>query len=55
LNKEEWRKQIDAFLAQMTDDVIESSLRRQPTEIQQYRMQEIVNTLKERRSILWTI
>lgn len=49
LNAEDWNKQIDTFLAKMTDEVIEESLNRQPAEIRKYAAANIVNTLKERR------
>lgn len=49
LSKEDWSKAIDTFLSRMTDDVLEQSLRRQPVEIQQYRMSEIISKLKAKR------
>ncbi|MBD0294232.1 MAG: BamA/TamA family outer membrane protein, partial [Flavisolibacter sp.] len=49
LSKEDWRRQVDTFLTQMTDDVLATSLSRQPKEIQQYHSQFVINTLKKRR------
>lgn len=49
LSAQDWQRTIDSFLLQMTDEVIEASLRQQPLEIQQYRASEIVNKLKGRR------
>ena len=50
LSEEDWRLQIDSFLAGMTDAVIEQSLHNQPREIQQYSMNSIIETLKKRRA-----
>ncbi len=50
LSEQDWTRQIDSFLLQMTDDVIEEGLNKQPKEIQGFAMNNIANTLKERRS-----
>ncbi|GAB4092988.1 bifunctional metallophosphoesterase/BamA family protein [Flaviaesturariibacter terrae] len=49
LSEEQWMKQTDSFLAQMTDEVIERALRQQPQEVQGANMEKIIRTLKERR------
>ena len=49
LSAQEWEQEVDIFLAAMTDKVIENALHQQPQEIQGYRMNNIINTLKERR------
>lgn len=49
LSEEDWNRQVDTFLTAMTDSVIETALRYQPREIQQFSASKIVNTLKERR------
>ncbi|MEI6950317.1 BamA/TamA family outer membrane protein [Paraflavisolibacter sp. H34] len=49
LSEADWKVQIDTFLARMTDAVIDSSLRRQPKEIQGYSLPRITRTLKQRR------
>jgi hypothetical protein len=50
LSEQEWTSQIDSFLLQMTDEVIEEALQKQPREIQGFAAKDIINTLKERRS-----
>src|SRR5207248_10721061 len=50
LSREQWTMQIDTFLNAMTSEMIESALQQQPFEIQQYSKQNIINTLKRRRS-----
>jgi hypothetical protein len=50
LAEQDWRVQIDSFLLQITDEVIEEGLKKQPLEIQGFAMNDIINTLKERRS-----
>ena len=49
LSQSDWEYAIDTFLTQMTDRVIEASLRRQPIEIQKYSAGKITQTLKNRR------
>lgn len=49
LTADDWKKQIDSFLMNMTDDAIDKALNQQPYEIRRYSMQNIINTLKERR------
>jgi len=50
LSEDDWRKQIDTFLTQMTDEVIEQALNQQPDEVRQFAAQDIIATLKERRT-----
>ena len=52
LTQDEWRQATEAFLAAMTDAVIEEALREQPYEIHHLRMNEIINKLKDRRKYL---
>lgn len=52
LTWDQWKIQIDSFLTSMTDEVIETALKQQPPEIQQYSASKIVNTLKARRKYL---
>ena len=49
LSEEDWKRQIDAFLKSMNDNVIEEALHRQPYEIQSFSAPKIVSILKERR------
>ncbi|MBK5271235.1 MAG: hypothetical protein JJE22_09495, partial [Bacteroidia bacterium] len=50
INQEDWKKMVDAFLAKMTDSLIEKALHRQPKEIEELpRNQEIIQKLKDRR------
>jgi hypothetical protein len=49
LSEAEWSAQIDTVLAAMTDQVIESAMRLQPKEVQPFRMNELIATLKKRR------
>ncbi|MCU7551696.1 BamA/TamA family outer membrane protein [Chitinophagaceae bacterium LB-8] len=49
LSADDWQKQLDTFLMKMTDDVITTSLMRQPKEIQQFSANKIIQTLKEKR------
>ncbi|MDB5196095.1 MAG: hypothetical protein JWP88_465 [Flaviaesturariibacter sp.] len=49
LSAEQWDKQLDTFIAAMTDDVIERALHQQPQEIQKYSAEKIINTLKDKR------
>jgi hypothetical protein len=49
LGEKDWREGAEKVLALMTDSLIEASLRRQPVEIQGYRMESIIAKLKERR------
>ena len=52
LTKSDWTRQADSFITNMSDDVIESALRKQPPEIFPYSGNEITQTLKERRNYL---
>ncbi|MGZ8523742.1 MAG: BamA/TamA family outer membrane protein [Chitinophagaceae bacterium] len=52
LTEQDWKAATDKFLSQMTDEVIEKALARQPKEIQYLSVDKIVNTLKERRKHL---
>jgi hypothetical protein len=52
LDEQTWNNEIDKFLASMTDNVIESALAKQPVEIQKFKADDIVNTLKGRRNYL---
>ena len=49
LDEKAWQQHIDTFLNAMTDEVIETALRQQPKEIQDFDMNEIIGKLKERR------
>lgn len=49
LNAEDWKKATAAFVALMTDDLIEKAVRLQPKEIHQYSVQSIINKLKKRK------
>ncbi len=49
LDEDVWRNHIDTFLAAMTDEVIEKSLHLQPAEVQQYSMNKVINTLKNKK------
>lgn len=50
LTEDEWMRQVDTFLSKMTDAVIETAINRQPREIRGYHGDELIRTLKERRS-----
>jgi hypothetical protein len=50
LNEADWSRQVDEFIASMTDDVIEKAMRRQPKEIQEFAAITIANTLKNKRN-----
>jgi hypothetical protein len=50
LSEQDWRRQIDTFLNEMTDSVIERALHEQPKEIQKYSAADIISTLKKRRN-----
>jgi hypothetical protein len=52
LNREDWEKEADSFIADMTDSVIESAIGMQPPEIFPYSGPQIIATLKERRKYL---
>ncbi len=49
LNENEWKTAVDTFVNAMTDGVIESAMRRQPTEIQNLHADDIAAKLKKRR------
>jgi hypothetical protein len=52
LSKADWEQQADTFIAQMTDSVIETAIKKQPPEIFPYSGPQIINTLRERRKYL---
>ena len=45
LNQEDWKKEIDHFLSEMTDEVIEKAINKQPGEIQSYEAKKIIEKL----------
>ncbi len=49
LSAEQWKLEIDTFLAGMTDEVIEAAMRQQPREVYQFSAKKIAETLKKRR------
>lgn len=50
INEDEWKKAMEAFLAKMTDNLIENALHQQPKEIQAMpRNREIIQKLEDRR------
>ena len=49
LTEADWRKQAEAMVATMTDELIERALHLQPKEVQGYSMNEIIAKLKERK------
>lgn len=49
LNREDWEKAATAFVALMTDELIEKAVRMQPKEIHPYAVQNIIDKLKKRR------
>jgi hypothetical protein len=52
LPKEEWLRQADTLISQMTDEVIEEAIEQQPPEVFQFSGPTIIQTLKERRTHL---
>lgn len=52
LTQDDWEKQADTLIAEMTDAVIVTALKRQPPEIFPYSGNDIIATLKERRKYL---
>ncbi|HUQ66490.1 MAG TPA: BamA/TamA family outer membrane protein [Flavitalea sp.] len=50
--QEDWEKQADTLIAEMTDSVIEAALKKQPPEIFAYSGPKIIQTLKERRKYI---
>lgn len=52
LNEEDWKKEVEAFLPKMTDEVIEKALNKQPAEIRSISADKLTNTLKARRQYL---
>ncbi len=52
LSEADWRRAVDDFLSKMTDDVIQRAMDKQPNEIKHLRWNEIIQTLKARRSFL---
>jgi hypothetical protein len=49
LNEATWSNEIDAFLLATTDSVITDALHRQPVEIQQYHVDNIIELLKNKK------
>ncbi|MBI5857931.1 MAG: hypothetical protein HZB42_09845 [Sphingobacteriales bacterium] len=52
LGEEEWKKEVESFLAKMTDKVIEDALAVQPKEIRDISAAKIIQTLKDRRNYI---
>lgn len=52
LNEDDWKKVTEAFLATMTDDVIDKAIDQQPPEIRGFSGDKIKAALKERRNYL---
>jgi len=50
LDEQTWNQEIDHFISAMTNPVIESSMEKQPQEIQKYHADEIAAILKNKRS-----
>ena len=49
LDEQAWRRQIDIFLAKMTDDLLAKALKQQPPEIRNQHAEEIAYKLKSRK------
>lgn len=52
LDEQDWKQAVDLFVSQMTDDVIQQALEKQPPEIKHLRWNEIIEKLKARRQYL---
>ncbi|MBL7698826.1 MAG: metallophosphoesterase, partial [Chitinophagaceae bacterium] len=52
LTREDWEKQADTLIMEMTDSVIEAAIKKQPPEIFPYSGPKIIQTLRERRKYL---
>ncbi|MBA2745086.1 MAG: BamA/TamA family outer membrane protein, partial [Flavisolibacter sp.] len=52
LDESIWSAQVDSFLSRMTDKVIENGIRQQPREVQHFRADKLISTLKKRRNYL---
>jgi hypothetical protein len=52
VTKQQWSDSVDVFLRQMTDSVIERSIRQQPPEIFPHSGPKIIETLKRRKNYL---
>lgn len=52
LNEQDWKKEVEAFLPKMTDELIEKALNRQPAEIRPISADKIIGILKRRRQYL---
>lgn len=52
LSQEEWEKQADTLIMEMTDSVIETALKQQPKEVFPFSGPKIIATLKERRKYI---
>ena len=52
LSEQDWKQAVDLFVSQMTDEVIQKALDKQPYEIKHLRWNEIIQKLKARRQYL---
>jgi hypothetical protein len=52
LTEQDWMQATDKFLTQMTDQVIEEAINRQPPEIRHFSGDKLISILKERRKYL---
>jgi hypothetical protein len=52
LTEADWKREAEAFLAKMTDQVIEQALAKQPKEIYNISAPKIIQTLKDRRNFI---
>ena len=49
LNEQDWKNEAEKLVAEMTDEVIEKALHKQPAPIQPYHTEWIIGVLKERK------
>src|SRR5688500_4192592 len=52
LDEQDWKQAVDLFVSQMTDNVIQEAMDKQPPEIKHLRWNEIIEKLKARRQYL---
>lgn len=52
LSKETWQKEVESFVAKMTDAVIDKAIAQQPAEIREISGPKIAQTLKDRRNFI---
>lgn len=52
LSEQDWRQAAEKFVSQMTDDVIQDAMDKQPPEVKHLRWNEITQNLKDRRKFL---